>query len=125
MCANRVVSTRVLPVPAPASTSTGPATLSTAKRCSGVKRARYSVMLRGCGSSPVGYRTRGERGQPDAAVPVLVRPGGGGAAGGRPLRPRADSAVGGGVPGFRDAERDGDDDAGAAAGGPAGDGSAS
>ena len=33
--AMRVVSTRVLPVPAPASTSTGPSVASTAARCSG------------------------------------------------------------------------------------------
>ena len=32
--ARRVVSTRVLPVPAPASTSTGPSSASTASRCS-------------------------------------------------------------------------------------------
>ncbi len=33
----RVVSTRVLPVPAPASTSTGPSSVSTASRCSGLR----------------------------------------------------------------------------------------
>ena len=33
----RVVSTRVLPVPAPASTSTGPSGVSTATRCSGLR----------------------------------------------------------------------------------------
>ena len=33
MCASRVVSTRVLPVPAPASTSTGPSVASTASAC--------------------------------------------------------------------------------------------
>ena len=33
----RVVSTRVLPVPAPASTSTGPSVVSTAWRCSGLR----------------------------------------------------------------------------------------
>ena len=32
---SRVVSTRVLPVPAPASTSTGPSVASTASRCAG------------------------------------------------------------------------------------------
>ena len=36
----RVVSTRVLPVPAPASTSTGPSSVSTASRCSGLRPAR-------------------------------------------------------------------------------------
>ena len=38
--AMRVVSTRVLPVPAPASTSTGPSSVSTASRCSGLSPAR-------------------------------------------------------------------------------------
>ena len=38
--ASRVVSTRVLPVPAPASTSTGPSVVSTASRCSGFRPAR-------------------------------------------------------------------------------------
>src|SRR5260221_105236 len=37
----RQVSTRVLPVPAPASTSTGPSSVSTASRCSGLRPARY------------------------------------------------------------------------------------
>jgi len=40
ICAKRVVRTRVLPVPAPASTSSGPSTASTAARCSGFRRAR-------------------------------------------------------------------------------------
>ena len=40
MWAMRVVSTRVLPVPAPASTSTGPSSDSTASRCSGLRPAR-------------------------------------------------------------------------------------
>ena len=35
--ATRVVSTRVLPVPAPASTSTGPSSASTARRCSSLR----------------------------------------------------------------------------------------
>ena len=39
MWAMRVVSTRVLPVPAPASTSTGPSSASTAARCSGLRPA--------------------------------------------------------------------------------------
>ena len=38
--AMRVVSTRVLPVPAPASTSTGPSVVSTASRCSGFRPLR-------------------------------------------------------------------------------------
>ena len=38
--AMRVVSTRVLPVPAPASTRTGPSSVSTASRCSGLSPAR-------------------------------------------------------------------------------------
>ncbi len=40
MWAMRVVSTRVLPVPAPASTSTGPSSVSTASRCSGLRSVR-------------------------------------------------------------------------------------
>ena len=40
MWAMRVVSTRVLPVPAPASTSTGPSVASTARRCSSLRPAR-------------------------------------------------------------------------------------
>ena len=40
MWAMRVVSTRVLPVPAPASTSTGPSSASTAARCSGLRPSR-------------------------------------------------------------------------------------
>ncbi len=38
--AMRVVSTRVLPVPAPASTKTGPSVVSTARRCSGFSPSR-------------------------------------------------------------------------------------
>ena len=38
--AMRVVSTRVLPVPAPARTSTGPSSVSTAARCSGLSTSR-------------------------------------------------------------------------------------
>ena len=38
--AMRVVSARVLPVPAPASTSTGPSSVSTAARCSGLSASR-------------------------------------------------------------------------------------
>ena len=40
MWAMRVVSTRVLPVPAPASTSTGPSVVSTASLCSGFSPLR-------------------------------------------------------------------------------------
>src|SRR5688572_20559067 len=36
----RTVTTRVLPVPAPASTSTGPSVVVTARRCSGLSEAR-------------------------------------------------------------------------------------
>ncbi len=39
-CASLVVSTRVLPVPAPASTRTGPSSASTAARCSGFRPSR-------------------------------------------------------------------------------------
>src|SRR6185436_12645174 len=42
-CARRVVSTRVLPVPAPANTSTGPSSASTAARCSGLSDVRYGA----------------------------------------------------------------------------------
>ena len=38
--AMRVVSTRVLPVPAPASTSSGPSSVSTASRCSGLSASK-------------------------------------------------------------------------------------
>ncbi len=38
--AMRVVSTRVLPVPAPASTNSGPSSVSTASRCSGLSASR-------------------------------------------------------------------------------------
>ncbi len=41
--AMRVVSTRVLPVPAPASTSTGPSVASTASRCSGFSLSSHGV----------------------------------------------------------------------------------
>ena len=40
MWAMRTVSTRVLPVPAPASTRTGPSSVSTASRCSALSPAR-------------------------------------------------------------------------------------
>ena len=43
MWAMRVVSTRVLPVPAPASTSTGPSSVSTARRCSGFRSVEIAV----------------------------------------------------------------------------------
>ena len=39
----RTVSTRVLPVPAPANTSTGPSSVSTASRCSALSPARYAA----------------------------------------------------------------------------------
>jgi hypothetical protein len=39
-CAKRAVSARVLPVPAPASTSTGPSSASTAARWSGLSASR-------------------------------------------------------------------------------------
>ena len=41
MCAIRLVKTRVLPVPAPANTKTGPSRVSTASRCSGLRSSRY------------------------------------------------------------------------------------
>ena len=40
ICAKRVVSTRVLPVPAPARTRRGPSVVSTASRCSGLREVR-------------------------------------------------------------------------------------
>ena len=39
----RVVNTRVLPVPAPANTSTGPSRVSTASRCSGLRSAEIAA----------------------------------------------------------------------------------
>src|SRR4051794_16120226 len=53
----RVVSTRVLPVPAPASTRTGPSRVSTAWRCSGLRPCRY-------GASPA---ARARAAMPDGA----------------------------------------------------------
>ena len=49
MCASRVVSTRVLPVPAPASTSTGPSTASTARRCASLSAGEQRFRLVGAG----------------------------------------------------------------------------
>src|SRR3954452_17658463 len=40
-CATRYVSTRVLPEPAPAMTSSGPSVVSAASRCGGLRSARY------------------------------------------------------------------------------------
>src|SRR5919206_2387504 len=40
-CATRYVSTRVLPEPAPATTSSGPSVVTTASRCAGFRSARY------------------------------------------------------------------------------------
>src|SRR5580698_10985978 len=48
MWAMRTVSTRVLPVPAPARTSTGPSSVSTASRCSGLSPARYGAPAAAC-----------------------------------------------------------------------------
>src|SRR3954453_14574673 len=61
--AMRCVSTRVLPEPAPASTSSGPSPCSTAWRCGGFR----SVSRRSAGSAP------GEVGAPNA-VSVLTQP---------------------------------------------------
>src|SRR5271166_7147839 len=44
MCAKRVVSTRVLPVPAPANTSSGPSTVTTASSCSAFRPSRWLIM---------------------------------------------------------------------------------
>src|SRR5579862_8049747 len=44
MWARRVVSTRVLPVPAPASTSTAPSTASTARHCASLRLARCAFL---------------------------------------------------------------------------------
>ncbi len=44
ICASRVVNTRVLPVPAPASTSTGPSTACTARACASFRTARYGAV---------------------------------------------------------------------------------
>ena len=43
-CAMRYVSTRVLPEPAPASTSKGPSTLVAASRCAGLRSSRSGVI---------------------------------------------------------------------------------
>ena len=52
MCAMRNVSTRVLPEPAPASTSSGPSVVSTASRCAGLSE---SISTRGgCGRDGAG-----------------------------------------------------------------------
>ena len=64
MWAIRVVSTRVLPVPAPARTSTGPSTASTAARCSLLSAARYagrgaSVRIVADSSSATTARSKG------------------------------------------------------------------
>ena len=45
--ARRVVSTRVLPVPAPASTSTGPSIASTARRCASLRPPRSNTSVFG------------------------------------------------------------------------------
>jgi hypothetical protein len=52
----RVVSTRVLPVPAPASTSSGPSRVSTAWRCSGLRAASQGA---GAAAMPRARRCRG------------------------------------------------------------------
>ena len=69
MCASRVVSTRVLPVPAPASTSTGPSVASTASRCSGLSPANGSADARR-------LRAGRRRGTGEVAVAGLSRGGG-------------------------------------------------
>ena len=64
--AMRCVSTRVLPLPAPASTSSGPSVVSTARRCSGSSPARsdaaISETLVTCTHSHPGSRQGNERG---------------------------------------------------------------
>src|SRR5688572_10773900 len=70
----RTVITRVLPVPAPASTSTGPSVVVTARRCSGFREARIfkgrggyvtAASLQGAGRAI----RRGRRGRDRAAGP--------------------------------------------------------
>ena len=65
ICAKRVVSTRVLPVPAPASTSSGPSTVSTALRCASFSRARYSVIAlpQAVGAAGAGWHRPGSAGR--------------------------------------------------------------
>ena len=68
----RVVITRVLPVPAPARTSSGPSVVETASRCDGLsdassaaspRRARTGIVEGGAGSAKGGggYNTRRRR----------------------------------------------------------------
>src|SRR5271165_6704115 len=55
--AMRTVSTRVLPVPAPASTRTGPSSVSTASRCSGLRPLRYGAPEAACARAAMPPRT--------------------------------------------------------------------
>ena len=58
MWAMRVVSTRVLPVPAPASTRTGPSVVSTASRCSGF--SPFEIVRRAVVAAAGGHGARGD-----------------------------------------------------------------
>ena len=59
----RMVSTRVLPVPAPASTSTGPSSVSTASRCSALRPGEIgrAAARRGAGARRDAARHGGGR----------------------------------------------------------------
>src|SRR5690348_5922530 len=66
-CAMRRVSTRVLPEPAPAITSTGPSVARTASRWAGLRSWRYVSGVVAAISPPYrGKRTRGQGGVPFA-----------------------------------------------------------
>src|SRR5436305_14364334 len=76
-CASRAVRAAVLPVPAPASTSTGPSVVSTACRCGGFRPRRYAGSLaplsRGAGDSGTfkevsGRERNGNRRAADPAI---------------------------------------------------------
>src|SRR6185436_9486958 len=75
--AMRVVSTRVLPEPAPARTRSGPVTWATASRCSGLRVRAQSrpggPAVISTRDEPVGADVRGEGGgNPDRSVGGLV-----------------------------------------------------
>ena len=67
----RVVSTRVLPVPAPASTSTGPSVVSTASRCSGFRP--FEIVAAAVVALPRGHGARGDAARLRAAGAASAR----------------------------------------------------
>src|SRR3954447_14796330 len=58
-CARRAVSAAVLPVPAPASTSTGPSVVKTASRCGGFRACREAGSGTRAGDSDTTFEVRG------------------------------------------------------------------